>query len=153
MIISNIENIERFSLPQSKFLILLDYIKSADLSSFSKGKFEIDGDDLFGIGLEYTTKPIGECLWEAHRRYIDIHYILEGQELIHISDISGMKVSKIYDAENDYELFEGEKEHSINLKQGMLLVLSPNEVHKTSIILEGVCYLKKIVFKLKLEDN
>jgi len=142
MIYDKIKNIDRY-----KFL---DQIKKFDISNYEKGKFDINGDDFFGIGLEYDTKNESECLWEAHEKYLDIHYILEGEEVINISDIAIMKSTMDFDYENDYCLFEGKKTHSVVLKKGDLLILFPNEVHQTAVKVDEVTSVKKIVFKIKL---
>jgi YhcH/YjgK/YiaL family protein len=91
-------------------------------------------------------------LWEAHRKYLDIHVILEGEELIEICDILNASVSKTYEEIGDYELFLAKKEQQIHLKKGCFLALFPNEVHKTSVVVgeNKALAVKKIVFKIKL---
>jgi len=148
MIFDKIENIERYSLPQRSFAKMVKFINAYEETSFQEGKFEIDGSELFGIGLTYNTKNEENCLWEAHRKYIDIHYILEGEEIVHVNDISNMEVSKLYNEGHDYELFNGEKKEELKLKKGSFLILYPNEVHKTSIKNEKSFIVKKNVFKL-----
>jgi len=142
MIYDKIENIERYT--------LLEGIKNFDIKNYQKGKFDIDGDVFFGIGLEYDTKNETECLWEAHRKYLDIHLILEGEEIINISETSTMKQTMEFDYENDYQLFEGKKQQSVRLRKGEFLALYPDECHQTAVKIEGVSSVKKIVFKIKL---
>lgn len=142
MIYDKIENIGRYD--------LLKLVREFDFSNYQKGKFEIKGEQFFGIGLEYDTRSEKDCLWEAHRTYLDVHCILEGEEFIQVTDISNTTVTKEYDPEGDYALFGGKKEHIIHMKKGMFLALYPNEVHQTAVITESVSSVKKIVFKLKL---
>lgn len=143
MIFDKIDNIDRY-LP-----LLNDFKKYYKETAFNKGRIEIDSDYIFAIGLEYETKSEEICLWEAHRKYLDIHLILEGEEIVNICDISTMKSEKDY--EEDYELFSGEKTQSLILKSGDFLLLYPNEVHKTSIITPiGASKIKKLVFKQKI---
>lgn len=142
MIYDKLDNIDRFD--------LLNQVNEFDVSNYQKGKFEISGNDFFGIGLEYETRNETDCLWEAHRSYLDVHCILEGEEFVHVTDITNTTVTKEYDPEGDYTLFSGKKEHAIHLKKGMFLVLYPNEVHQTAVVAETVSSVKKIVFKLKI---
>ncbi len=128
----------------------LQQIAQFDFSNYQKGRFTISSDDFFGIGLEYDTREASECLWEAHRTYLDVHYILEGEEIINITDISAAVVTKEYDPEGDYGLFEGQKQQAVHLKPGMFLVLYPNEVHQTAIQVSDPIAVRKIVFKIKL---
>lgn len=124
----------------------LDFIMGdLEKAEFKSGRFEINENKEFGIDLEYHTKEESEGLWEAHRQYLDIHVILEGEEIIHINDISKMKSSRDY--EPDYELFEGEKDLSIKLVKGEFLVLFPHEVHKTGVKCSESSLIKKKVYK------
>lgn len=140
MIFDQTEHLNRYA--------ILSKIEKHISAEFQSGKFDIDGDDFFGIGLSYDTKVLDECLWEAHERYIDIHVILEGEERIQVADRANTTVSKAYDKENDYALFHAEAEQEVIMKKGMFLCLYPNEVHKTAIVLDSPVPLKKLVFKI-----
>lgn len=145
MILDKIENLQRYDQR-------LQFIKETlQNKGYVKGKFDISEPLKFGIGIEYTTKNSEEGLWEAHRRYLDIHVILEGEELVEIADISNMISTKDY--EDDYELFTGEKDFSVNVVPGDFLVLFPNEVHKTGVKIKDATAVKKIVFKLLLDER
>jgi len=140
MIIDNINNLSLYpNLPEQ----ILSFIQG---NQFQEGRTDIEGDNFFAIGLNYETKNQSDGLWEAHRKYLDIHYIVQGQELVHISHIDSMIVSNDY--QDDYQLFEGDKMHEVLLKKDDFLVLYPHEVHKTSIMNNEVSNVKKFVFKL-----
>lgn len=143
MIFDKLSNLSRYP--------LLKKLASFDMKNYKSGRFEIEGDEFFGIGLEYQTGPEEKGGWEAHRKYIDVHVILEGEEKIYVADISTCQVSKAYEADGDYELFEGKKEHVFTMKAQDVLVLYPNEVHHTSIqVKDESSSVKKIVFKILL---
>ena len=142
MIYDKIENIGRYPFDLGKILM------NQSIDSFETGKKEIEGDNLFSIGLQYETKSSEEGLWEAHRKYLDIHIILEGEENIQVSDISSMLPTTEY--VDDYQLFKGESSHVIHLVPGYFIILFPNEVHKTGILVGSACKVLKKVFKLKL---
>ncbi|MBC7915279.1 MAG: YhcH/YjgK/YiaL family protein [Pyrinomonadaceae bacterium] len=144
MIFDKLENLNRYNERLGFISTILEENK------FIKGKFDIGDTTSFGIGLEYTTRVSDKCLWEAHRKYLDIHVILEGEELVEIGDISNMEPTKEY--EDDYQLFKGNKEHSLRLLPGKFLILFPNEVHKTGVKTKHCVGVKKIVFKLLLDD-
>lgn len=142
MIVDVIENIDRY-----KGLELLKKFKGG---MYHKGKFSMDEEAIFGIGLEYDTKEATEGLWEAHRKYLDVHLILEGEEKIHVSDIIHCKPTMDFDNENDYQLFDATMEQEIVLKKGDFLALYPNEVHKTAVKVTDVVSVKKVVFKIEI---
>ena len=142
MILDSIENIDRY-----KSLELLKKFKD---SIYKKGKFFMDEEAIFGIGLEYDTKEPSEGLWEAHKKYLDVHLILEGEEKIHVSDFLNCKQTMDFDYENDYQLFEATMEQVVVLKKGSFLALYPNEVHKTGVKVTETVSVKKVVFKIEL---
>lgn len=142
MIYDTLDNLDRYP--------FLTKIKKIDFNNLSKGKFEVEGDDIFGIGLNYTTKPETDCLWESHRKYLDIHIILEGEEIVNIVDSAQTALAEPYDEAGDYALHEGEKQQSIILKVGSFLALYPNEVHQTAVQIQQPHLVRKVVFKIKL---
>lgn len=145
MILDKIGNLQRY---EQRLQFITEILQNKE---YVKGKFEISEPLKFGIGIEYNTKESNEGIWEAHRKYLDIHVLLEGEEVVEIADISSMVSTKEY--EDDYELFSGKKEFSVTLIAGDFLVLFPNEVHKTGVIVNGSTAVKKIVFKLLLDEN
>ncbi|MDB4505896.1 YhcH/YjgK/YiaL family protein, partial [Saprospiraceae bacterium] len=66
---------------------------------------------------------------------------------VEISSESEAIITKEYDSENDYFLCEASGER-ISLKEGNILLLYPEEVHKTSIAIDQPEAVRKIVFKL-----
>lgn len=60
----------------------LSFLAETDLSSQPMGRMDIDGDDLFAIFSKSQTAPVADGQWEAHKRYADIQYVIDGEELI-----------------------------------------------------------------------
>lgn len=139
MIFDSINNIQNYDIDLE---FISEYLKAF---TFTKGKFDMNAADHFGIGLEYETKQPEGLLWEAHRKNLDIHCILKGEEFIEIADISSSNPTNEY--QDDYQLFEAIPAQKIHLKEGMFLLLFPHEVHKTGIQVSGTMELQKIVFK------
>ena len=128
----------------------LGLLKKFKDSMYQKGKFTMNEEAVFGIGLEYYTKEASEGLWEAHKKYLDVHLILEGEEEIHISDIVHCSATMAFDYENDYQLFDASMEQEVTLKKGDFLALYPNEVHKTGVKVTETVGVKKVVFKIEI---
>lgn len=110
--------------------IALEWIKNN--KSLELGIHEIKGRDIFVIVQEYNTKCVEELKWEGHKKYIDIQYILEGEEVIGVSEIKNMEETSEYNDEGDYQFFRGTGE-SIKLISNEYLLLYPNDIHMPCI--------------------
>lgn len=124
---------------------------TSSLMSMPTGRFDIDSDLLFGIRISNQTTVESECLWEAHRKYLDVHYILKGSETIFINDLLNMESTIPYHEEHDYQLFTGDKLLSLQMEENYFLVLFPNEVHKTNIMGASSNSIEKVVFKILVQ--
>ncbi len=129
-----------------------NYIQNHDMYSLEKGQHLIQGKDFYVNILEYTTQAESQCIWEAHKKYLDVHYIIEGEEYINISNTFDMKKSE-YNEDTDYLKIDGIYQNQILLKQGILLLLDTNDAHKTGIQKNESCFVKKAVFKIKIKEN
>ena len=58
------------------------YAASHELAGYEKGSHPIDGERFFVNIVEYETTLPENRFWEAHRKYLDVHLMLDGQEQI-----------------------------------------------------------------------
>ena len=58
----------------------LAFLRRDDLGAMAAGTYELDGRRLYALVQDYQTKPAGDGKWEAHRRYIDLQYVVYGCE-------------------------------------------------------------------------
>src|SRR5438045_88229 len=77
------------------------YLKNTDLNKLPKGKYPIDGDNVFASVTTDSTKDFNKTNWESHRKYIDIQYVIDGEEKIGVYPVSKATVSKEYDEKRD----------------------------------------------------
>lgn len=153
MIKDKLANIGNY-LPLIEIGTIQKILDNPDLESLSDGKFDIEGDNIkFGIKLSYQTKESDEGLWESHRKYLDIHIILEGKEYVEISNRSNLKNTKAYDDEGDYELWDGVAEDVVLLEKGDFIVLYPHEAHKTSVLVNSPTEVNKLVIKQEVNER
>ena len=115
MIVDFLSNSNLYNAIHPRIARALEYLAKTDFRSVPLGKYEVEGTKLFAIVNEYETKDAADCLWEAHRKYIDIHYILRGSELIGTTLLTNQLPTKDYDTENDYWLFEAGESKQILL--------------------------------------
>src|SRR5690242_793874 len=56
------------------------FMENNDLEKLPKGKYPIDGNHVFATITEDATKDFDKTRWESHRNYIDLQYVIEGEE-------------------------------------------------------------------------
>ncbi len=127
-----------------------EYYKQNDLAAKKPGSYEIDGKRIFVNIDEYKTQSEQERFWEAHRKYIDIHILISGQEKIGIAFIENMQENS-YDEAKDMLTLQGDAQASVNLKPGDFLICYPEDVHKTAMHVDLQSDVKKCIFKIKID--
>lgn len=147
MIFGNIQNMREYSFLDTGLLECFAYARTHNLAELEPGSYEIDGKRLFVNIVEYTTTTPENRIWEAHRKYLDLHLMLNGTEQIDLNFISNME-QKDYVANDDFLPLEGEKNSSVILKSGDFLICYPNDGHRTAVAVETPEKVKKAIFKL-----
>ena len=115
------------------------------------GRYEIDGDDMYAMVMRYETKTLAESKFEAHRQYIDVQVLLEGEEVMDVSIDEGRKSISEYNGEKDAELWAEAADYcSLVMRPGRFAVLFPDDKHRPSRQLDGKQSVRKIVVKVKI---
>jgi len=107
-----------------------EFLMSADLDNMADVRYLIDGKEIYANFISSTTKPITEQKWEAHRKYIDIQYVIEGVERIGFGTLDNFNhIITPYDSEEDVIFLEGCPYNYINLSKGDFAIFFPYDVH------------------------
>ena len=91
MIFGNITQEKTYAFLPEDLKECFAYAKEHDLVSYEKGSHPIDGERLFVNVVEYETTRPENRFWEAHRNYLDVHLMLDGQEQIDLNFIENME--------------------------------------------------------------
>ena len=149
MIIDNLKNAQLYYGLSNRMHNALKFLKENDFSSMDCGKYEIEGSDVYALIFNYETKSPQNTVKEAHKRYIDIHYMADGNEGMGFAGIDSMKPAGEYNEKDDVVFFEGEMDY-FKINQGMFAVCGPDEVHSPGNILNETSLVKKVVVKVKV---
>lgn len=122
----------------------IDRIRSGKLDELAPGRHELFDGAYVNI-FEYQTKAEG--LFEAHRKYIDIHYLIRGCETIRIADVNEIHVEKEYDEEGDCLLGLAEGKPYL-MREGDYMVVLPEEAHLPGLAVGTPESVKKAVLKV-----
>lgn len=127
------------------------FIQRAQEENLPEGRYELDGDRLFAMIQEYATKEREACLYEAHKLYGDIQYMVSGTEVIYGAHINSLKVVEDRTPETDIIFYDRTPEEAaLTLKPGMFAVFLPQDGHMPCCQYEGQEKVRKIVVKFRI---
>lgn len=149
MIFDKLENSALYASANPRFAKAFDYLKTTDFSTVEPGKYPIDGDLIYAAVSEYDSKEIENCKLEAHLNYIDIQYIVSGEEQMGVCMLEGQVPSIPYNTEKDC-VFYKEPVSLVKVEAGMIAVFFPHDLHQPCIQVNGPAKVKKVVVKVKL---
>jgi YhcH/YjgK/YiaL family protein len=146
MIIDHIKNASLYFGLHQRLAAGLRYLQSTNLDSLGVGRTELDGSSLFVLISEYDTKPKEAGLWEAHRRYFDIQYLINGEECIGYASLELCQAGKYDEAKDFQEILRAEGE-LLTLRPGMFMILGPQDAHMPGLVSARPQRVKKAVIK------
>ena len=149
MIIDKLKNAFLYYGISEKIATALKYLENTDLLEFQNGKYNIEDDDIFVIVQDYHTKPLSEGKFEAHKKYIDIQYIINGVEKMGYTYVHKLNPITEYDEEKDIIFFEGDADF-VTVEEGFFTVFAPEDAHMPGIEPKTSEYVKKAVVKIKV---
>jgi YhcH/YjgK/YiaL family protein len=149
MIIDRIDNSHLYYTVNAKFKRAFDYIQQLDMDSIPAGRYEIDGENMYALVQEYNTKLKEQGVWEAHRRYIDLQYVVRGAEGIGYANINQLGQGE-YDITRDFLPLHGNGD-LVTLHSGSFVLLLPEDAHMPGMAIGSPAPVKKIVIKIAVE--
>ena len=149
MIMDHIENALQYAPLGERLAAALRYLAETDFRELPAGRHDLRGDELYVLVNRYHTKPLDQGAWEAHRRYIDVQYMVAGAEQMGVARTGSLEVTDEYDGEKDMMLLEGEGDF-ITLRPGSFVVLMPQDAHMPGMALDEPAPVTKVVVKVLL---
>ena len=119
------------------------------LAAVPKETRQLEGEALYVTRFDYATLPLAETFYEAHKRYLDIHIMIKGEERV---DISHPDTLTLFEHRDDFYAYRGEAEQSLTLKPGDFLVVFPGDAHRIKIQANGAQNVSKVVFKVLVHE-
>lgn len=150
MIKDSVEHSDLYSSLSDGISQALGYLKTVDAADFKAETVEISGKDVFAMHQLYTTVPEVGRLYESHRAYIDVQFVLEGSEIIRVADMRGLSATMAYDSEKDVILYELGGGTDVKLEAGDFVILYPHDAHVPTLQSGSPADVKKIVLKVRV---
>lgn len=154
MIFDKIDNVSDYfdELPLLKKAA--DFVDEFNKNKLGDGTYEIDGKRVFAMVQSYRTKQqTPEMMFEAHKKYIDLQYIVNGIEKIRWASLDKVDlVEEKYSSGGDIAFYEGDAMFDFTLTKNTFLLLYPSDAHLPGLSADKDVNVRKIVFKIQIED-
>ena len=116
------------------------------LKSHEAATYQLSGGNRFFVAVGTTKAP---DVAEAHRKYLDIQYIVKGKEVMGWADLAACTPANDFNEEKDIGMYTGDFTfHTI--PEGICYVAFPEDVHMPGRHLDVPNDFVKIVVKLKV---
>lgn len=151
MIIDSIANLGNYSKTFPKFEKILAFMKSNDVRTMDAGRHEIDGDQVYALVQSYESALKENKKLEAHRKYLDIQYVVSGEEVMGWVPVEGLEITEPYKEDKDIVFFgNGKEENEVKLVSGYFAIFLPEDGHRPGCCATAPAPVRKVVFKVKL---
>ena len=120
----------------------------AKLESYEAGTIPLSGGNKILVQEMDTKSPEGK-LCEAHRDYLDVQYVVEGEEVVGWAPLETLTLDGEFNTAKDKGMYAGSVDF-IKIRTGYCYVAFPEDGHMPNLHLEEKQHLKKLVLKLKV---
>ena len=151
MIYAELKNIKTYKGINKNLDKAIDFIAEKKYMNASFGKNIIEGDTIY---FNYPEKPMTreniDLDLEYHKKYIDIHIVLEEEEIIGYAPFEDCIETQKYNIEKDIAFMKGKNQAEFMLNGTNFLIVFPNEPHLALLKVNTPKEIKKIIFKVEL---
>lgn len=162
MVYDTFDNIEIYKGLSEDIYEGLKFLKQAT-PGLSSGIHEIN-PRVKAIVSEYETKAISEYGYEAHKKFIDIQYLLKGSEKVCCLPIEQLKEMKSYSEENDAAFYavlahqtsdlshqtSSVRPQEVTIGNSFFAIFYPQDGHMPQLCVNTPETVKKVVIKVKI---
>lgn len=151
MILDTLKNADKYYKLNGDLKKAFEFLRANKLEELESGRYEIEKDDVYAMVQAYTTSSDNEVKWEAHKKFIDIQYVIEGTEVIGWMPTDKLTVKEEYAAEKDITFYnEVERWTKCALNAGEFAIFFPEDGHKPCCSFEKPLPVKKVVVKVRI---
>ena len=149
MILDTLAHAARYAGMHAGFARAFEFLETTDLSALASGRHDIDGDRMY-VSIDHKDGRGEEgARLEAHRRYIDIQFTIDGEELIGWMPLARCQAPDgPLDETKDVVLFADRPTTWVAVPPGSFTIFFPHDAHAP---LAGHGLLKKAVVKIAVD--
>src|SRR3989338_6277150 len=131
MIVTDINHIEHQVSMTAALKKAIEFLRRPDIHNMADGRVDIDGQQVFALVQRYETVKTDAPKFEYHRKYIDIQFIVAGEEVIGWVPSQRIEVTEAYDEDKDIAFGRAQQGQwtPLLLQAGHAAVLYPEDGH------------------------
>ena len=148
MILDTIDNLGKYLSLNPNFAKALEFLQNSNIAELPLGRNEVYGDLVYANVVEVKVKSKEEAPIEIHRKYIDVHVPLSGDEVIGYTPLNELPYADFVE-EDDAALYPASllARDYLNVKIGEFAIFFPQDGHAPAITDKP---LKKIIIKVAM---
>jgi YhcH/YjgK/YiaL family protein len=148
MILDTLDNAARYTGFKAGISEGFGFLDQPGLAELEPGRYEITGDVVFAIVEKTDGRSVADGKLEAHRKYIDIQYVVSGDESMGWSPLGDCTKSTGYDEVRDLEFFDDDPQSIVQVPPGSFTVFLPTDAHMPLV---GNGPIHKVVVKVAVD--
>lgn len=119
---------------------------------FSAGRVVVDGERVYLNLASYQTHDASSAVAEAHKAYVDVMVMLDGEETVYVQHTEQLKeITQPYNADTDALLGKlSEQATAVILCPGDFLILFPQDAHMPGCHAHEPSSVKKVIGKIRI---
>jgi biofilm protein TabA len=146
MILDTLKNSTRYVALHPGFAAAFEFLNNPDVATLPAGRCDVRDDRLFAIVGKDQGKGRDKARLEAHRKYIDIQYVVSGDEWIGWRDLKTCRETGLgYSVEKEIEFYTAVPETWFQVPAGSFAIFFPEDAHAP---LAGKGPAHKVVMKV-----
>ncbi|HNC23653.1 MAG TPA: YhcH/YjgK/YiaL family protein [Opitutaceae bacterium] len=151
MILDTLDQASTYHALSPRFAAAFAFLRTVNERT-TVGRHEIAGDDIYAFVQQHATTPVEKRVYESHRRYIDIQYMVRGRELMYWAPLPLLKtVTMPFDAEKDAALYALIPEGvPVRVTPGQFAIFFPEDGHIPSCSWDAPAEILKVVVKVRV---
>lgn len=151
MIISSMQAGDNWSSYPEAIRAGLEYLKNGSFMDLEPGEYPIRGKDIYAKVFDVVTGTTAEKLPESHEDYIDIHYLVSGEERLGFAfDFDTGEVAERKDEDDLIFYHSVQNENFVTVVPGNFCVCYPYDVHRPAVAVKEPQRIRKVVVKVRV---
>ena len=146
MILSSLSQCDRYAALHPLFQKAFDHIRGTDLYNIAPGRYPLLGDELIAIVENVSGRSMQMARLEAHRRYIDIQLVLDGDETMGWKPLADcLNPVSEHSVDKDIRFFYDAPASWVAVPPDHFCIFFPEDAHAPLV---GSGDIRKVIFKV-----